>query len=145
MKLRESPTWRRGAAVDPSVARIRTALKEKNGTGVIELLPTSPTGGIIKHSDGDHACVGGFSAVRSGQNVAGHKLALVRSEEGTYETVDGSTGQTGARLCGGNGPAQVATEPYRTHWEQTFGSRGGPHPRVGVHQSAGALGAVVIR
>lgn len=100
-------------------------MKEKNGTGVIELHPTSPAGGVAVHTDGDHACTGEFSVIRQGENIAGRKVALVRPKEGTYEVLDGSTGQTGGKLCGGDGPAQVATEPYRKHWEQTFGARGG--------------------
>lgn len=99
-------------------------LREKNGTGTIELKPTDKTGGTIVHTDGGHTCEGAYAIPRPGQNLVGLKLAVVRHEEGTYETLDVRTGETGAKVCSG-GPAQVATPAYRDHWEQTFGSRGG--------------------
>lgn len=95
-------------------------LKEKNGTGTIDLTPLGPDGGIAMHTDEDHVCVGEFRRAKPGQNLAGlHTVAI--GKDGTYEPIDTGAGK---RFCDG-GPAQVATPAYRDNWEATFGSRGG--------------------
>ncbi len=74
--------------------------------------------GIAEHKDGDHTCHLPFRTFKEGENLVGQNAVIV-SKDGSYEMLT-----PGARLCAG-GPAQVATEEFRSGWEATFGARGG--------------------
>ena len=97
-------------------------IREKDGTGTLDIHPLGPDGGVAVHTDGDHVCFGEYGRPKQGQNLAGLKLITIDEQKGEYQAVD--TGG-GAKLCAGGGPAQVATEEYRESWERTFGARGG--------------------
>ena len=74
--------------------------------------------GIAEHQDGDHTCHLPYQTMKEGENLVGQNVAIV-SKDGSYEMLT-----PGTRLCAG-GPAQVATEEYRSGWERTFNARGG--------------------
>lgn len=76
------------------------------------------TSGFAVHKDGDDLSVVPFIVPPEGRPLNGHPIFANRGD-GSFERVD-----LGPR-SGTKGPAQVATEAYRTSWERTFGSRGG--------------------
>jgi len=79
---------------------------------------------VISRHRPDHSVVPSvLRPARAGKPMAPGEeyVTLKRQEDGSYEI----TGSYVHGANGGSGPAQVATEDYRTGWERTFTARGG--------------------
>lgn len=89
----------------------------------VALRPLCLHGGIATFTQGTRETQVPYRHVQEGENLAG-QCVLTVYKDGRFERID--TGPKGASWTGRSiGPAQVATDMYRTSWERTFGDRGG--------------------
>ena len=97
--------------------------KPKTAEDVLLVVGESEHGHAVVRKRAETVEIGELRAVQEGKPIHGEVVRLQPREDGAGRLFDVETLAARPTVAAGHGPAQVATETYRTNYDAIFGAR----------------------